>query len=121
VQHRYKHWFIFFYIHELPLHLVKKSLIFILLLITITATFIPCCLADNCCEEQITHTTNKNQKNEETCPPFFACTTCSVFVELAKPILLIQPIIEKQVHHERIVVFILPAYSASYWQPPRDC
>jgi hypothetical protein len=101
---------------------VKKLLIFILLLITASGTFIPCSLTDNCCKEQIPNTTNhKNQKGEETCPPFFACTTCSVFVELATPILLIQPMINKQVHRERILIFNLPTYSASYWHPPRAC
>jgi hypothetical protein len=99
---------------------MKKPLILLLLLTIVAGTFIPCCRIADCCKEDVANTTNhSNQKGEETCPPFFSCTSCSIFVELAKPILVTQPIIEKQVHQERIITFNLSAYSVSYWQPPR--
>jgi hypothetical protein len=101
---------------------VKKMLIFILFLITTAGTFIPCRHIDDCCAKQIANTSNdKNQKKEETCPPFFVCNTCSVFGELAKPIRLIAPIIEKPVYQESAVVLYFPPYSGSYWQPPLSC
>jgi hypothetical protein len=101
---------------------MKKMLIFILLLITTAGAFIPCCHIDDCCAKQIANTPgDKSQKREETCPPFFVCTTCSVIAELTNPTGLIQPIIEKPVYQESAVVFYFSPYSGSYWQPPRSC
>jgi len=99
---------------------MKKWIAFILLLITVTGSFIPCCGVDDGCEDQFSSSTGGNDHEEEgSCSPFFSCTTCPGFVELTKPIQLIQPMFEKQVHHEWVVIFDLSAYLPSFWQPPR--
>jgi hypothetical protein len=101
---------------------MKKWSILILLLITAAGTFIPCCGVDDCCADQIAKSTrHEKRQTEGTCSPFFACASCSGFVELSKPIQLIQPVVEKQVHHENIVKFNLATYFSSFWQPPRFC
>jgi hypothetical protein len=106
----------------LPLQPVKKWLFFILLLITAAGTFIPCCSIDDCCADQVTKTTNHDKHTSEgTCSPFFACTTCPGFAETAVPVQLAEPVTEKTVYHQTIVKFNLPAYSSSFWQPPRSC
>jgi len=101
---------------------MKKWLVLILLFIVVAGTIVPCCAVDDCCADHLTNTTNHDKhKNEGTCSPFFACPTCPGFVELSKALQLVEPIVEKTVHHEVIVKFNLPTYSASFWQPPRSC
>jgi hypothetical protein len=101
---------------------VKKWLALILFFITAAGSFIPCCVVDDCCADKVNAACNHEKHQDEcACSPFFACTTCSVSVELPKPIQLIQPLIEKPIHHEQVVIFDLNAYAASFWQPPRCC
>jgi hypothetical protein len=101
---------------------MKKGLVFILLLIIAAGTFFPCCEIDDCPADRISsNTTNHDNKKEGNCSPFFACATCQGFAELAKPIRLTGPIIEKIVHHQTIVKLNLPTYFSSFWQPPRSC
>ena len=101
---------------------MKKWLTFLLLLITLTGTFYPCCLVDECNEEEIATAQKENKKQTEgNCSPFFACATCPGFAQMSKPVQIIQPVIENQVHHERLVVFNPTTYASSFWQPPRSC
>ncbi len=101
---------------------MKKWPIFILLLITLIETFFPCCLADECNATEIATTQNEDKQQQEgTCSPFFACATCPGFVEFAKQIHIVEPVAEKQVHHESLQLYNLSAFQASYWQPPRSC
>ena len=99
---------------------MKKWLTFLLLLITLTGTFYPCCLIDECSEDEITSAQNENkQKQEGTCSPFFACATCPGFAAMLKPIQIAQPLLESPIHSEAVIAFNLASYSASFWQPPR--
>lgn len=117
-----KHCFVFNYTLVLPLHRMKKWLVLLLFFITAAGTFIPCCSVDSCCTDQLATSANHEKRQTEgTCSPFFACATCPGSVELAKPIQLIQPVIEKQVHHEQLVQYNLTTYPSSFWQPPRFC
>src|SRR3954447_24789143 len=101
---------------------MKKWLVFILLLITTAGTFIPCCSIDNCSADRPANTSNhQKHQNEGTCSPFFACATCPGFVELAKPIQLAKPLVEKIIYYQSILKFSLPTFSSSFWQPPRSC
>lgn len=117
----YKHCFAFSLVLRLPLLPVKNWLVIILLIITAAGTFIPCCGADDCCAVQpATTSDHKEHQSEGTCSPFFACATCAGFVMLSDRILFIQPIPEKQVHHERIINNNLSTYTSTFWQPPRS-
>ncbi|MEO5648002.1 MAG: hypothetical protein ABIQ56_06545 [Chitinophagaceae bacterium] len=101
---------------------MKKWIVFILLLITTAGTFYPCCQADDCCADRVPSKTNDaNHEEEGTCSPFYACATCPGSIELAKSIQLIHPVEEHQMHHERMKMYHLPTFLASYWQPPRSC
>ncbi len=101
---------------------MKKWLTFLLLLITLTGTFYPCCLVDECNDEEIATAQKENKKQTEgNCSPFFACATCAGFIQMSNLVQIITPIIENQVHHERLVIFNLTTYSSSFWQPPRSC
>jgi hypothetical protein len=101
---------------------VKNWLVIILLIITAAGTFIPCCGIDDYCADQFAATSNHNgHQSEGTCSPFFACATCPGFVMLSDRIQFIQPVAEKQVHHEGIVNHHLSRYVSFFWQPPRSC
>jgi hypothetical protein len=101
---------------------MKKGFTFLLLLITLAGTFFPCCLGDKCNDEEITTSQKQNNKQEEgNCSPFFACASCTGFTIMTKPVQIVQPVTEIQVHPETFVVFNLTTYSSSFWQPPRSC
>lgn len=100
---------------------MKKWIVFILLFITAAGTLIPCCQEDDCVTDQLTASpTENNHKKEGACSPFFSCATCPSFVELAKSIQILPPIVEKLVHHEMVIPG-LKGYSTAFWQPPRTC
>jgi len=99
---------------------MKRWLVIILLFITGAGTFIPCCEVDDCQADQLTSSQKSDDnKEEDNCSPFFACATCPGFVELSKPIQLIQPLVQLQVHHTDFISLTLSTYSAKLFQPPR--
>jgi hypothetical protein len=101
---------------------MKTWLTFILLLIVVAGTFSPCCLVDACNEQELTSSQKENkQQPEGNCSPFFACATCPASVELSKPMELIIPVEQKPVHHHQLVKFNFTTYTASFFQPPRNC
>jgi len=101
---------------------MKKWLTFFLLLITLSGTFYPCCLTDNCNEDDLASSQKKNNKQDDgNCSPFFACASCTGFTITSKPVEIIQPVIEIQIPTESFIVFNLTSYTASFWQPPRVC
>jgi hypothetical protein len=101
---------------------MKKWLTFLLLLVTLLGTFFPCCLVDECNDEELAASPKENKKQSEgNCSPFFACATCPGFAEMINPVPIIQPVKENQVHHETLAVFNLTTFASSFWQPPRSC
>src|SRR4051812_27609131 len=100
---------------------MKNWLTFLLLLVTMTATFYPCCGKDDCCNDNLTAATNNhnNHKSEGNCSPFVTCGTCPGFVVSAKLVQI--PVIteEKPVHHTGAISLTLSTYAASLLQPPR--
>jgi hypothetical protein len=116
----YKHCFVSKVAVVIPLARLKNFLVVILLIITTAGTLFPCCIVDECCAEQLaTSSSHEKHQPEGNCSPFFACATCPGFVGLSKPIQLVLPVSEKQVHHERILNFHLTSYASAFWQPPR--
>jgi hypothetical protein len=99
---------------------MKKLLVFILILITTAGSLIPSCQVDNCDAEQLAASNKtENHEPEGACSPFFACTACPNFAELAEPIDIPQPEMRKQIHHEKTISGLLPTYMATLLEPPR--
>ncbi|WPV64005.1 MULTISPECIES: hypothetical protein [unclassified Chitinophaga] len=62
---------------------MKFLLVFILSLIVLCETIIPCCVWDSCAQE--TTTTSNSKKDKGECSPFTAsCSSCTSGVILAK-------------------------------------
>src|SRR6478736_1366791 len=100
---------------------MKKWLAFLLLSITMAATFSPCFIGDKCNDEGLATTTNNhdNHKSQGTCSPFISCGTCPGFTQMTDiaDIPLIQE--EVLVHHAEIFSVSLSTYAALLLQPPR--
>ena len=102
---------------------MKKWFAFILLIITLTGTFFPCCPVDDCSGDELTTSGSDNEepKQDDGCSPFSSCSTCMKSVELAKPVQLPEPFFQSQIQYGEIHSINLSAYSANFWQPPRLC
>jgi hypothetical protein len=100
---------------------VKALFALLLLLIVIAATVTPCCVYEDCGDEEITliNTNNSEEDREGACSPFFSCASCCGFVWTTKPVQLasLQP--AKPVYFEAMAVPKLQAVYSSFWQPPR--
>ena len=94
----------------------------LLLIITASGTFIPCCQSDQCNAKEISATNNhKDEDNKGMCSPFNACASCVASVELNTPVEYSQPIKQAQVYYERLQAFDPAHYTNLCWQPPRSC
>ncbi|MFZ6026032.1 MAG: hypothetical protein ACOYVG_16450 [Bacteroidota bacterium] len=62
------------------LYLNKKCFAVILLLITLTAVFTPCCGNDECNEERIVMNEHQEEETGDNCSPFVTCGYCSGFI-----------------------------------------
>jgi hypothetical protein len=100
---------------------MKKWLAFLLLLVTVAATFYPCSREDCCRDELSAKPTNRNnQKPACNCSPFVTCGTCAGFTLTAAAFVEVPRITEeKMVHYTRIVDPALSTYTTSLLQPPR--
>ena len=101
---------------------MKKWLAFLLLLITMAGSLIPCCEVDDCAADQtITQqdTTIPDNSEEGTCSPFYSCTSCTGFTQLAKPVVLPEAMDENSVHHAGRYNMRITSFAAAFWQPPR--
>jgi hypothetical protein len=97
-----------------------KFLTLIVLVISVAATFIPCCEFDECQEEEIENSSQQDKKEENaSCSPFSTCPTCAGAIIITKTIQLDRSDISKN----KLVGFerspILSCHSPSFWQPPR--
>jgi hypothetical protein len=99
---------------------VKKAAVFILLITLLISAFMPCCVIDNCTDEQNIAASHQKQAGEDgDCSPLFTCPTCPGFMVITKLLSLPGFLPEKIVHHEKTVSFSLPSYSSKLLQPPR--
>lgn len=98
---------------------MKKRLTFLLLFVSMAATFYPCCSKDNCGGDNVATANHNNQKTEGTCSPFITCGTCPGFTQLTSTIEVPQMTTEKVIHNSTIKPFLLLTYSPSLLQPPR--
>ena len=101
---------------------MKKWLAFLLLLITMAGSLIPCCEVDNCDADQTfvqQNDPNPNGGEGGSCSPFYSCQTCTGFTQLAKPVVVPEPIVEASIHHAETYTLRINSFAASFWQPPR--
>jgi hypothetical protein len=99
---------------------LKKWLLYIMLAITATGSFFPCCApADDCEEQTETGSHSEQHQPEGNCSPFFACATCPGSVEMAKTFFFILPVKERQDYFSQIEKSNLLTFFPSFWQPPR--
>lgn len=61
---------------------MKKCFAFILLLITLTAVFTPCCGYDECNEANIAMNEHQEEETGDNCSPFVTCGYCSGFTQI---------------------------------------
>lgn len=93
---------------------------FILLLLTASGTFFPCCTQDDCANEVSTSTSGGDGDHDKgACSPFFACATCPGAAELHKIALAPAPEIEITMHWQTVYLERLSTFSSSFFQPPR--
>ncbi|MDE3234306.1 MAG: hypothetical protein KGO81_00015 [Bacteroidota bacterium] len=99
---------------------MKKAFTFLLLLVTMVATFYPCCDRDDCCiKEQNAKYPGRNEHKEGCCSPFINCSTCAGFIQLTSFVLIPVVAEQKLVHHSAIIPMEVSAYASSLLQPPR--
>lgn len=104
---------------------VVKTIGYILALYVLVLTFIPCCLFDNCEEDEVkteqyqpNDQQNNNEEGKGVCSPFASCSSCNGFVVKYAEI---------KIHSAVCCVKHYPVfnhshssyYFASIWQPPR--
>lgn len=103
---------------------MKKWLTCLLVLITLTGSFLPCCMDDDGCGEATTQTAGHAHGGEDDkgpCSPLFACGTCAAMVELHDPTLSLTAAPAIMVRHHTFYLMRLGTYSSSPFQPPRAC
>ncbi|HCL04827.1 MAG TPA: hypothetical protein DHW64_02180 [Chitinophagaceae bacterium] len=98
---------------------MKKAVAFILLLISLTAVFTPCCGSDDC--NEITMAANEQHENEqeENCSPFVTCGYCSGFTQLTivQEIPVVPPVMIA--HYSKDTDWLSSAYTDQLLQPPK--
>ena len=100
---------------------MKKCIAFLWLIVSILATFFPCCTKDDCCADTtgLQQPLGQNRKSDKACSPFLTCGTCVGFAQTAKTIEIPSFTLQKLVHQARIIVHAPSSYKASPFQPPR--
>lgn len=105
-------------IHLLCL-VMKKLFAFLLLVVSMAATFCPCCREDDYCSDDVASANHNNRKAEGPCSPFITCGTCPGFTQLTCVVEIPKPATDKVIHNASVKPFLLLTYSASLLQPPR--
>jgi hypothetical protein len=100
---------------------VKKWFTFLLLLITMTGTFCPCCIEDDCADEpqQEQTSAHNTHKSEGACSPFFACGTCAPSVDPLHAGVELAVSLGLSISHQSYYLLQLSSYNAPFFQPPR--
>ena len=98
---------------------MKRIFVFILAMIVVAASAVPCCPADACADEATHAASGQIPVEKGTCSPFFNCAGCSGFVYVAKLIHIAAPATETTVHYEKAIAFNITSYSSPLFQPPR--
>ena len=102
-----------------------KQLAFLLSIIVLLLATIPCCLADNCLDEEAsTEQSNQQDTGSDTddcdvCSPFFRCHSCNGFaysIQAPKLVKYFFPVIKTYpVYSQHFISMFAP----KIWQPPQ--
>ncbi|MBE7172906.1 MAG: hypothetical protein INR73_20180 [Williamsia sp.] len=100
---------------------MKKWIAFFWLIVSMLATFFPCCTDDECgaVDVDLQLPKAKNCKSAGACSPFITCGTCPGFTQTAKTVEVAFFSSPKLVHQTRIVLLTPSCYTPSLFQPPR--
>ncbi len=99
---------------------MKTWFLFLLLSITVAATFYPCCEYDSCDEQELAGCSD--EKKPETpghCSPLFACAGCAAGVTLQTSFQFSHPLPVSAMPAATIDESLLFTYHIDFWQPPR--
>jgi hypothetical protein len=88
-------------------------------MISMAATFIPCCQFDECLSETASASREEKKEQKGTCSPFSNCPTCSASIVITKTIQLCRLEVSNKQLFEIDPACILSSHSSSFWQPPR--
>jgi hypothetical protein len=93
-----------------------KFLAIIFSIIVMTLAVVPCCIYDNCSDEQAQET--KSGKPEAPCSPFVACSCSplSICIPIAFTCIPMMVVVKNKTHYHQSFASI---YSPSIWQPPK--
>lgn len=98
---------------------MKKCFAFILLLITLTAVFTPCCGYDECDEAGMV----MNEHEEETgenCSPFVTCGYCSGFTQVNTTTEIPVLTTGTTAHYSKEINRLSSPYTRQLLQPPKS-
>jgi hypothetical protein len=99
---------------------VKIFLALILSFIVFTETIVPCCLWDDCGQEEKGVSHDGEKKPAGDCSPFATCSTCATAVLIAKSFTIVFTVPQLRITHMAAPQsFILSSYSKLLLQPPR--
>lgn len=98
---------------------MKKCVTAILLLITLTAVFTPCCGNSECDEINIAMSEHQEEESGDNCSPFVTCGNCNGFTQLNTinelPALQVSTI----VHYARNANWHSSSFKDQLLQPPK--
>ena len=98
-----------------------KVIAFILSAYLLFLFAIPCCLFDNCSEENASQASDHEKKDGDcsNCSPFFTCTGCSGFT-ITNPEINSGPIsFLANNQYSDYIVSSMPDVNYDFWQPPK--
>ena len=99
---------------------MKTWVSFLLAMIVMVSSVVPCCTADECREDIAAHSTPERPFEDAcACSPFFACAFCSGFSYLTVDIQVPEPEAKQLAHYEKIVNIYPSVYCSGLFQPPR--
>lgn len=98
---------------------MKKTVAFILFLITLAAVFTPCCETDDCNEVTTAATEHHNEEPEENCSPFVTCGYCAGFTQLNLLQELPAIFTTSIAHYTKDTNWFSSSYTDQLLQPPK--
>jgi hypothetical protein len=100
---------------------MKPLIAFILSLLVAFGSIIPCCLWDNCGDEQVAmeFSDTNNDDDEANCSPFAACSSCNGFIPIVRTLKLVPLTSVKSSYNDQLVTGYSAGHISSFWQPPR--
>ncbi|RYY55875.1 MAG: hypothetical protein EOO09_08690 [Chitinophagaceae bacterium] len=95
---------------------------FLLLLLVLAGTFIPCCPDDCGGETTVSECGSASDGDAKAvCSPFFACPGCAVSIEVPQAVLPVTPSATESPFYNTYLVKPSSEFHSTLFQPPRAC